>query len=51
MNWSPMLKKVKRFGRCHIYVHHYVMNSGLLSLCDILYDYLDIGLILGFVER
>jgi len=27
------------------------MNSGLLSLCDILYDYLDIGLILGFVER
>ena len=44
-------KKVKRFGRPHPSVLPFVVNSGLSPLCDILYDYPDTGLILGFVER
>ena len=44
-------KKLRRFGACHVSVHPYVLNSGLSTLCDILYDYPDTGLILGFVER
>ena len=45
------IKKVKRFGRPHPSVLPFVVNFGLSPLCDILYDYPDTGLILGFVER
>ena len=44
-------KKVKRFGRPHVSVQPFVLNSGLLPLYNILYDYSDTGLILGFIER
>jgi len=38
-------KKVK------IFIHPFVLNFGLLPLCNVLYDYPDTRLILGFVER
>jgi len=44
-------KKVKRFGRSHVSIEPFVLNSSLLHLCDVLYDYPDTGLILGFVGR
>ena len=45
------IKKVKKLGPPHPSVLPFVVASGLSSLCDILYEYSDIGLILGFVER
>jgi len=44
-------KKLKRFGVCHVVVEPFVQNSGLMPLCDIIYEYPDKGLILAFVER
>ena len=45
------IKKVKKLGPSHPSVLPFVVASGLSPLCDILYEYPDIGLILGFVER
>ena len=45
------IKKVKGLGRPHPLVLPFVVTSGLSPLCDILYEYSDTGLILGFVER
>ena len=45
------IKKVKKLGRPHPAVAPFVLASGLSSLCDILYEYIDLGLVLGFVER
>ncbi|XP_027915264.1 uncharacterized protein LOC114174604 [Vigna unguiculata] len=45
------IKKVKKLGRPHPSVAPFVLASGLSSLCDILYEYIDLGLVLGFVER
>jgi len=44
-------KKVKRLGRPHPSVEPFVLSSGFSPLCDILYDYPDTRLILGFLER
>jgi len=44
-------KKLKRFGVCHAVVEPFVQNSGLMPLCDIIYEYLDKDFILAFVER
>jgi len=45
------IKKVKKLGRPHPSVAPFVLASGLSPLCDILYEYIDLGLVLGFVER
>ena len=45
------IKKVKKLGPPHPSILPFVVASGLSPLCDILYEYPDIGLILGFVER
>jgi len=45
------IKKVKKLGRPHPAVEPFVLASGLLPLCDILYEYIDLGLVLDFVER
>ncbi|XP_027935732.1 protein MAIN-LIKE 1-like [Vigna unguiculata] len=45
------IKKVKKLGRPHPAIAHFVLASGLSPLCDILYEYIDLGLVLGFVER
>ncbi|XP_027915206.1 protein MAIN-LIKE 1-like [Vigna unguiculata] len=45
------IKKVKKLGRPHPAVAPFVLASGLSPLCDILYEYIDLGLVLGFVER
>ena len=45
------IKKVKKLGPPHPFVLPFVVAFGLSPLCDILYEYLDVGLILGFVER
>ena len=45
------IKKVKKLGRPHPSVTPFVLASGLSPLCDILYEYIDLGLVLGFVER
>jgi len=45
------IKKVKKLGPHHPSVLPFVVASELSPLCDILYEYPDIGLILGFVER
>jgi len=42
---------VKKLGPHHPSVLPFVVASELSPLCDILYEYPDIGLILGFVER
>jgi len=42
---------VKNLGPPHLSILCFVVASGLSPLCDILYEYPDIGLILGFVER
>jgi len=44
-------KQIKRFGQPHPSIQPFVLNSGLMSRYDILYDYPNTGLILGFVER
>ena len=45
------IKKVKNSGRPHPSVLPFVVSSGLSPLCNILYEYPNTGLILGFVER
>ena len=45
------IKKVKKLGAPHPSVLPFMVTSGLSPLCDILYEYPDVGLILGFVER
>jgi len=45
------IKKVKKLGRPHPSILPFVVVSGLSPLCDILYEYIDLGLVLGFVER
>jgi len=45
------IKKVKNLGRPHPSILPFVVASGLSPLCDILYEYPDTGLILGFMER
>ncbi|XP_047170225.1 uncharacterized protein LOC124838618 [Vigna umbellata] len=44
-------KKLNRFGACHEAIEEIVLNSGLLPLCGISYDYVDKGLLLAFAER
>jgi len=45
------IKKVKKLGRPHPFILTFVVASGLSPLCDILYEYIDLGLVLGFMER
>jgi len=44
-------KKCNKLGVCHPNVEEFVVNSGLMPLCDISYEYADKGLIYAFVER
>jgi len=39
------IKEVKKLGRPHPYVLPFVVVSRLSSLCDILYEYIDLGLV------
>ena len=45
------IKKVKKVGPPHPSVHPFVVTSGLLPLCDILYEYPDIGFYGEMVSR
>jgi len=45
------IKKVKKLGPPHPFTLPFLVASGLSTLCDILYEYPDVGLILGFMER
>ena len=45
------IKKVKKLGRPHPSVLPFVVAFGLSLMCDILYEYTDLGLVLGFMER
>ena len=45
------IKRVKKLGRSHPSVLPFVVASGLSPLCDILYEYTDLGFVLGFMER
>ena len=42
---------MKKLGRPHPSLPPFVVASWLSPLCDILYEYTDLGLVLGFVER
>ncbi|XP_047167765.1 protein MAINTENANCE OF MERISTEMS-like [Vigna umbellata] len=44
-------KKVNKLGPCHKGIQHIVLNSNLMRLTEICYDYVDKGLLLGFIER
>ncbi|XP_017428856.1 uncharacterized protein LOC108336923 [Vigna angularis] len=44
-------KKVNKLGPCAEGIQHIVLNSSLMPLIEICYDYLDKGLVLGFIER
>ena len=45
------IKRVKKLGPRHHSVFLFMVAFGLSPLCDILYEYPDIGLVLGFMER
>ncbi|XP_047163167.1 uncharacterized protein LOC124832886 [Vigna umbellata] len=44
-------KKINKLGLCAEGIQHIVLNSALMPLTDICYDYVDKGLLLGFIER
>ncbi|KOM25650.1 hypothetical protein LR48_Vigan148s001400 [Vigna angularis] len=44
-------KKVNKLGPCHEGIQHIVLNSSLMPLIEICYDYVDKGLLLEFIER
>ncbi|XP_017423502.1 protein MAIN-LIKE 1-like [Vigna angularis] len=44
-------KKVNKLGPCHKGIQHIVLNSSLMPLTEICYDYVDKGLLLRFIER
>ncbi|XP_052735601.1 protein MAINTENANCE OF MERISTEMS-like [Vigna angularis] len=44
-------KKVNKLGPCHEGIQDIVLNSSLMPLTGICYDYVDKGLLLGFIER
>ncbi|KOM47449.1 hypothetical protein LR48_Vigan07g115300 [Vigna angularis] len=44
-------KKVNKLGPCAEGIQHIVLNSTLMPLIEICYDYVDKGLLLGFIER
>ncbi|XP_017407713.2 protein MAIN-LIKE 1-like [Vigna angularis] len=44
-------KKVNKLGPCHEEIQDIVLNSSLMPLTGICYDYVDKGLLLGFIER
>ncbi|XP_052728518.1 protein MAIN-LIKE 1-like [Vigna angularis] len=44
-------KKVNKLGPCHDGIQHIVLNSSLMPLTGICYDYVDNGLLLRFIER
>ncbi|XP_047172435.1 protein MAIN-LIKE 1-like [Vigna umbellata] len=44
-------KKINKLGPCTEGIQHIVLNSALMPLTDIFYDYVDKGLLLGFIER
>ncbi|XP_052723740.1 uncharacterized protein LOC128193700 [Vigna angularis] len=44
-------KKVNKLGPCTEGIQHIVLNSSLMPLTNISYDYVDKGLLLGFIER
>ncbi|WVY89472.1 hypothetical protein V8G54_034986 [Vigna mungo] len=56
-NRGDMLKlilhgiKVNKLGPCAEGIQHIVLNSSLMPLTQICYDYVDKGLLLGFIER
>ncbi|WVZ21388.1 hypothetical protein V8G54_008710 [Vigna mungo] len=43
--------KVNKLGPCAEEIQHIVLNSSLMPLTQICYDYVDKGLLLGFIER
>ncbi|XP_022632443.1 uncharacterized protein LOC106779842 [Vigna radiata var. radiata] len=43
--------KVNKLGPCAEGIQHIVLNSSLMPLTQICYDYIDKGLLLGFIER
>ncbi|XP_047168307.1 uncharacterized protein LOC124837067 [Vigna umbellata] len=44
-------KIVNKLGPCVERIQHIVLNSSLMPLTDIYYDYVDKGLLLGFIEE
>jgi len=45
------IKKVKKLGHPHPSILPFVVAFRLSPLCDILYEYTNLWLVLGFVER
>ncbi|XP_014523042.1 uncharacterized protein LOC106779454 [Vigna radiata var. radiata] len=43
--------KVNKLGPCAEGIQHIMLNSSLMPLTQICYDYVDKGLLLGFIER